>query len=73
MKETDMSVAKITEISASSGKSFDDAIRKGLARAAKTLDGIEGAWIHEQKVVLKDGRITQYRVNMKITFILRDK
>jgi hypothetical protein len=68
-----MSIAKITEISSQSSKSFDDAIRQGLARAAKTLDNIQGAWIKEQQVVLDDkGQITAFRVDMKVTFVLRD-
>ena len=67
-----MSIAKITEISASSSKSFEDAIQRGIARASKTLQGIEGAWISEQKVVVKNNKITEYRVDMKVTFILKD-
>jgi len=67
-----MSVAKITEISSSSPKSFEDAIQQGIARASKTLQGIEGAWIKEQKVVVKNSKITEYRVDMKVTFILKD-
>ena len=67
-----MSVAKITEISASSPKSFADAIQRGIARASKTLQGIEGAWIKGQKVTVKNNRISEYRVDMKVTFILKD-
>jgi dodecin len=67
-----MSVAKVTEITAESTKSFEDAIHQGLARASKTLDGVKGAWISEQKVVWSDGRISAYRVTMKVTFILKD-
>ena len=67
-----MSIAKITEISASSSKSFEDAVQHGIARASKTLQGIEGAWISEQKVVVKNNKITEYRVDMKVTFILKD-
>ena len=67
-----MSVAKVTEITSSSKKGFQDAIEQGLARAAKTLDGIKGAWIQEQNVVVENNRISEYRVNMKITFILKD-
>ena len=67
-----MSVAKITEISASSPKSFEDAVQSGIARASKTLQGIEGAWISEQKVIVKQNKITEYRVHMKVTFILKD-
>ena len=67
-----MSVAKVTEIISSSKKGFQDAIEQGLARAAKTLDGIKGAWIQEQNVVVENNRISEYRVNMKITFVLKD-
>jgi len=67
-----MSIAKITEISSSSPKSFEDAIQQGIARASKTLQGIEGAWISEQKVIVKQNKITEYRVHMKVTFILKD-
>ncbi len=65
-----MSVAKITEIAASSPKSFDDAIKTGIARANKTLKHIRGAWIKDQKVVVEKGKITEYRVTMKVTFVL---
>jgi flavin-binding protein dodecin len=67
-----MSVARITEISASSKESFDDAIKSGVARASKTIRNIEGAWIKDQKVVVKEGRVAEYRVNMQVTFILDD-
>ena len=67
-----MSIAKITEISASSPKSFEDAIQHGIARASKTLQGIEGAWVSEQKVVVKNNKVTEYRVDMRVTFILKD-
>ena len=67
-----MSVAKITEISASSKKSFEDAIDEGIGRANKTLDGITGAWIQEMKVDVEDGKVVDYRVNMKVTFVLKD-
>ena len=65
-----MTVAKVTEISASSTKGFEDAIAKGIARANETLEDITGAWIQEQKVDVVDGRIVSFRVNMKVTFIL---
>jgi flavin-binding protein dodecin len=65
-----MSVAKVIELTATSEKSFEDAINQGIARAASTLKNVEGAWIKEQKVMIQDGRITAYRVNMMITFIL---
>lgn len=67
-----MSVAKVTEVTASSTKSFEDAIKQGIARADKTLNNVSGAWIQEQKVVVSGGNITEYRVNMKITFVLED-
>jgi len=66
-----MSIARVTEISASSSKSFDKAIQKGIKRASETLQNITGAWVESQKVTVKDGEIDQYRVMMKITFILK--
>ena len=66
-----MSVAKITEISSTSTKSFEDAVKTGLARAAETLDGIQGAWVDGFKVDVSDGKISNYRVNMKVTFVLK--
>ncbi|CAN5504872.1 MAG: dodecin family protein [Acidimicrobiia bacterium] len=68
-----MSVAKVIEITSTSPGSFEDAIRKGLAKAQKTVDGIKGAWISEHKVELADdGTIKHFRVDMKLTFILDD-
>ena len=67
-----MSVAKVSEITATSKESFDDAVKQGIERANKTLDRIQGAWINEMKVDVKDGEITKYRVNMKVTFVLKD-
>ncbi len=68
-----MSVAKVIEITSTSPGSFEDAIRKGLAKAHKTIDGIRGAWISEQKVELADdGTIKHFRVDMKVTFVLED-
>ncbi|MEP9374019.1 dodecin family protein [Mesorhizobium sp. KR1-2] len=67
-----MSVAKITEISASSDKSFEHAVQVGIERASKTLKNIAGAWVKEQQVSVSGGKITQYRVNLKITFVLED-
>ena len=67
-----MSVARVTEISASSTKSFEDALEQGIARAVKTLKNVEGAWVQDQKVVVKNGKIAEYRVNMKVTFVLTD-
>lgn len=65
-----MSVARITEISAESGKDFKTAIDNAIDRANKTLDQIEGAWIQDMKVTVKDGRVDKYRVNLKVTFVL---
>jgi hypothetical protein len=63
-------VAKVTEISSRSARSFEDAISAGLARASKTLRNINGAWVKDQRVEVKDGRIVGYQVNMKLTFVL---
>ncbi len=68
-----MSVAKVIEISASSETSFEDAINEGLSRACDSISNVRGAWIKEQKVSLKKGKITAYRVNMQVTFVLDDK
>ena len=65
-----MSVARITEISSNSDKSFEDAIEQGIARAASTLHNIRSAWIKEQEVQVDNGRISSYKVIMKITFVL---
>ncbi|MEX1257455.1 MAG: dodecin family protein [Gemmatimonadota bacterium] len=67
-----MSVAKVTEITANSPKSFEDAIHQGLSRASKSLKGIQGAWVKEQKVAWNGSGISEYRVTMKVTFILED-
>ena len=68
-----MSVAKVTEIIASSPKSFDDAIKIGVARAHKTLKNLKSAWVQNQQVELDDeGQITEYRVQLKVTFVLED-
>jgi flavin-binding protein dodecin len=67
-----MSVAKISEISSTSSKSFDDAINKGLARANKTLRNIKSAWIKEQQVRVSKGKVVEYQVNMLVTFVLED-
>ncbi len=67
-----MAVAKITEIQTSSTKSFEDAIRVGITRAEKTLRNLTGAWIKSQKIVIEKGKITEYRVVLKVTFILQD-
>lgn len=67
-----MSVAKVIEVTASSPKSFEDAIQQGIARVSKTVEQVSGAWIQEQKVVVADGKISEYRVNMKVTFVVED-
>lgn len=65
-----MSVAKVTEISASSTKSFEDAVRNGVKRANKTLNNIKGAWVADQQVSVVDGKVKDYIVRLKVTFIL---
>lgn len=67
-----MSVAKTTEITATSKKSFEDAICSGIKRFSKTMDRVEGAWVKEQKVVVNDGEVSEFRVTMKVTFVLKD-
>lgn len=67
-----MSVARVTEISATSSKSFEDATNQGIARAAKTLRNVTSAWVKEQQVRVKDGKISEYQVNLMVTFILDD-
>ena len=65
-----MSVAKVTEIIASSKKSFDDALAQGIKRADQTINGITSAWVKDQSVTVKNGKIHEYRVNMHVTFVL---
>ncbi len=67
-----MSVAKVSEITATSKTSFDDAVKVGIERASKTLDNVTGAWVNELKVDVRDGKIADYRVNLKVTFVLKD-
>lgn len=67
-----MTIARVTEVTSSSSVSFEDAIKKAIARADKTLNGVQGAWVQEQKVVVRNGEIVEYRVNLKITFVLED-
>lgn len=68
-----MSVARVTEIKASSTKSFEDALKEGVSRATKTLKNVKSAWIQNQEVLVDDhGHITEYRVQLKVTFILED-
>lgn len=65
-----MSVAKVTEIIASSPKSFEDAVKQGVSRAGKTLKNIRGAWVKDQSIVVAKGKITEYRVVLKVTFVI---
>ncbi len=65
-----MSVAKVIEISSESPKSFEDAIVQGIARASKTIHGIKSAWVKDQHVVVENGKVTLYRVDLKMTFVL---
>jgi len=67
-----MSVAKVTEITSSSEKSFDDAVKSGIKRASKTIENITAAWVKDQQVTVKDGKIKEFRVCMKITFVLKN-
>jgi flavin-binding protein dodecin len=67
-----MTVARITEISSSSTKSFDDALAVGIKRATKTLQNVSGAWVQDQEVVIKADKIVEYRVRLKVTFVLND-
>jgi flavin-binding protein dodecin len=67
-----MAVARVTEISSTSEKSFEDAVQSGIARANKTLRNVRSAWIKEQRVDIRDGVIAEYQVNMLVTFILDD-
>jgi flavin-binding protein dodecin len=68
-----MSIARITEVSVESKKSFDDAIETGIKRANETLDNITGAWVKDQSVVVENGKIKAYRVMLKVTFVLKEK
>lgn len=67
-----MSVAKVSEITASSSKSFEDAIEQGIRRFAKTVDHVKGAWVAEQKITVNGDAISEYRVTLKVTFIIND-
>lgn len=68
-----MSIARITEISSTSSKSFEDAVQQGIARATKTLRNVRSAWIKEQQVRVENGKINQYQVNLMVTFVLEDE
>jgi flavin-binding protein dodecin len=67
-----MTVARVTEISASSPVSFEDAVRVGIARASETLRNVRSAWVKEQQVTAKDGKVAEFRVNMMVTFVLEE-
>ncbi|MBP6352603.1 MAG: dodecin domain-containing protein [Acinetobacter sp.] len=65
-----MGIAKVVEVNSSSTKSFEDAIQTGIAKVTETVKNVSGAWVNEQKVVVKDNKITEYRVNLKISFVV---
>ncbi len=67
-----MTVAKVSEITSTSGKSFDDAIRKGIQRASKTLKNLSSAWVADQEVMIEKGKVREYRVRLRVTFVLED-
>jgi flavin-binding protein dodecin len=67
------SIAKITEITSTSKTSFEDAVADGIKRASKTIHGITGAWVADQEVVVKSGKIVEYKVRLKLTFVLDEK
>ncbi|HJQ28806.1 MAG TPA: dodecin family protein [Rubrobacter sp.] len=67
-----MTVARVTEISATSPDSFDDAVRQGIERANKTLRNVSSAWVKDQNVLIENGNITAYKVNILVTFVLED-
>jgi dodecin len=70
--QEDMNVATVTEISAISKEGFEDAIQQGIARATKTLRNVEGAWVKDQNVMIEDGTIKGYKVNLEVTFVLEE-
>ena len=67
-----MAIAKVSEIISSSNKSFEDAIQDGIQRASKTIQNVKGAWVKDQKVVVENGKITEYRVFLRVSFVLKD-
>lgn len=67
-----MSLVKISEITAESEKGFEDAIAGGIKRFSSSVDNVEGAWVKEQKVVVKNGKVTKYRVTLKVSFVVHD-
>lgn len=66
-----MTVAKVVEITSASPESFEAAVKSGLARASGTIDDIRGAWVNEMKVEVENGKIKEYRVNMRVTFVMK--
>jgi dodecin len=71
-QEIPMSVARVTELSATSETGFEDAINEAVARATKTLRGVEGAWVKDMNVLIEDGNIKGYKVNLEVTFVLEE-
>jgi len=67
-----VSVAKVTEIIAGSNKSFEEAVKNGVERASTTLKNVRSAWVQDQQVTVKDGTVQEYRVTLKVTFVLQD-
>ena len=67
-----MSIARVTEITATSDRSFDDAIMQGIERATKTLQNVKSAWVKDQELSLKNGKVEAYKVSMKVTFVLNE-
>lgn len=67
-----MTIARITELTSTSSKSFDDAVQTGIKRATKTLENVTGAWVQDQEVTVKNNKISEYRVRLKVTFVLTD-
>ncbi|OTG97441.1 MULTISPECIES: dodecin family protein [Acinetobacter] len=65
-----MAIAKVVEVNSSSQKSFEDAIQTGITKVTETVKNVQGAWINEQKVIIKENKITEYRVNLKISFLV---
>ena len=65
-----MAIAKVVEVTSSSQKSFEDAIQTGISKVTETVKNVQGAWINEQKVIIQDNKITEYRVNLKISFVV---
>ncbi|ENU20927.1 MAG: dodecin domain-containing protein [Acinetobacter sp.] len=65
-----MAIAKVVEVNSSSQKSFEDAIQTGISKVTETVKNVQGAWINEQKVIIQDNKITEYRVNLKISFLV---